>query len=388
MAVHAHQSTPASIPAEGMNSAGNFDVKTLMHNMLGAQQTTEQETEPTTEFESRAPVPESEYSPLEAMERELEDEETEVGPATVGARNPKTTELSKTADSPLTGDIETVRVKSEDGRHQQLKIDYTDRNAIKQAHLKAAGMRKFQAERDIVQKSLTDIQGKHQELSNDFEKLETAWTKGGVKGLATLLGGGEEAWHKAVDEEVQRREYMANLTPHEKRAMDLDNARAKEVTRSSELEQKYQALLQKTEQEQEKAVHASLESRLHPSFDRYRVAGKLSDPVLEHQLDQAIWTQSMQRLNEYPEHVELTQALIDKEFRTVAGNFNKLINQQTEKKVKTVLDNKKADASQRAQITAKKGLSVDSDKRKFVEDMKSGNIRDAFAAMFTGKVQL
>ena len=287
-------------------------------------------------------------------------------------------------------DIETItlKIKDSEGRPQKLKVDYSDREAIKKAYMQAAGMRKFQAERDTVKKEMADIQTKYTELNQVYSSLDAAFQKDGVKGVVALLGQGNNPWEDAVNQELNHRKYLANLTPAEKYQLEVEEKQKgyesqlkAERTRREEFERKIA-------EKEEQAALKSLESRLHPSFDRYRFAGKLGDPVVEHQFDEAVWNKVVSQLAEYPDSAELTQAVIDKEFRTVANNFRKIISQQTEKTVQKTIENKKADASQRAQVAAKKGLSGNSDSRRFVEDVKSGNIKDAFAAMFSGKVKL
>lgn len=287
-------------------------------------------------------------------------------------------------------DIETVTLKMRDekGRPQKLEINYSDRDLIKRKFIEAAGMRKFQAERDTVKKEMADIQTRYEELNSVYSKLDEAFQKDGVKGVVSLLGEGNDPWAEAVDAELQHREYLANLTPQEKYRLEVDERTKKYEAQLASERAKREEFERKMAEREEQAAMQSLESQLHPAFDRYRFTGKLGDPVVEHQFDEAVWNKVMTRLSEVPDDVELTQAMIDKEFRTVANNFRKMLSQQSEKVVKSTIEKKKADASKRAQVAAKKGLSSNADNRKFAEDMRSGNIKDAFAAMFSGKVKL
>lgn len=341
-----------------------------------------------------------EVSPLDEMEAGLDNEDNPEAAATGESESEDSNETSELSESLLDQldsknssekgdeDIEFIKVTDDEGRKKRFKVDFTDKDSIRKAFKQAAGMRKFQKERDTARTELTDIQGKYQELNDVYSKLNSAWEEGGVKAVVSLLGQGEEAWSEAVNEELKHRDYLANLTPNEKMQLEAQKEREK-FQRELEMERKQREVFQaKIAEKEEQAALQSLESKLHPAFDRYRFAGKLGDEVIEHQFDEAVWNKVTQRLAEYPDNIELTQAIVDKEFRTVANNFRKMVNMQTEKKVQKTIERKKSEASQRAQVAAKKGLSSNADTRKFVEDMKSGNIKDSFMSVFTGKVKI
>ncbi len=283
--------------------------------------------------------------------------------------------------------VEEMFVKGANGRREKLKIDYTDRQAIKDAFVKAAGMRKFQAERDEYKKKAETVEKEFTQLKTDFSKLESVWEKDGVKGLVTLLAG-EKGMKELVDAELAHRDYMSNLTPDEKYKLEISNYQKLLQSQKSETEEKYKKLLEETTKKSEEAELKSMEAMIHPAFDRYRFSGKLGDPVVEHAYDEALWGRVRDNLANYPDTVPVTQAMIDKEFREAAQVFKKAMAVQAEQKVKTTIENKKADAASRVQTTAKKGLTNTSDKQKFVNDLKSGNIRDAMSSLFTGKVKI
>lgn len=294
--------------------------------------------------------------------------------------------LKKDVKSTAEG-IEEMFVKGANGRREKLKIDYNDREAIRDAYVKAAGMRKFQAERDEFKKKSETVEKEHKQLKADFGKLEAVWEKDGVKGLVTMLAG-EKGLKELVDAEMSHRDYMSNLSPDEKYKLEIGNYQKLLEKQKTDTEAKYKQLLEETTKKNEEATLRSMESKLHPTFDRYRFSGKLGDAAVEHRLDKALWEQTIEKLGEYPETVELTQAMIDKEFRAAASDFKKMINVQADQKVKTTIENKKADAASRVQTVAKKGISNTTDKQKFVNDLKAGNVRDAMSSLFSGKVKI
>ncbi len=391
-----------------MDKTGHFDTRSLLSSVISGQDP-EQATygrsgvlAPSSD-DSFSGADEDSSSPLDKFasesdsegdgSKDIQESAASSGSETGEPENGEPSSLDNLASkNPETGkvDIETItlKMKDEQGRPQKLKVDYTDREAIKKAYIQAAGMRKFQNERDTARKELADIQAKHTELNQVYSVLDAAFKKDGVKGVVNLLGQGQNPWAEAVDAELKHRNYIAGLTPAEKYQLDMEE-KAKVYEQQLAAEKgKREEFERKMAEKEEQTALKSLESRLHPAFDRYRFAGKLSDPVVEHQFDEAIWNKVTAQLAEYPDDMELTAAVIDKEFRTVANNFRKMLNTQSEKAVKATIEKKKVEAGERAQVAAKKGLSGNADSRKFVEDVKSGNIRDAFSAMFSGKVKL
>lgn len=411
--VHANDSVQTSINPD-MQKSGGFDLRTLMDKTVKGMDPEEATYGSKGHLEyvpprmADAPSDDNNYEGLFAEDGEsATPEETTAteagnGKSKTASEPSDSTSLSKeleklsanetdskstpTGDS-VTGNIEEMYVKGANGRREKLKIDYTDRQAIKDAHVKAAGMRKFQAERDEYKKKAETVEKEHTQLKADFGKLEAVWEKDGVKGLVTLLAG-EKGMKELVDAELAHRDYMSNLTPDEKYKLEIGNYQKLLESQKTATEEKYKKLLDDTTRKNEEATMRSMESKLHPSFDRYRFSGKLGDAAAEHRLDKALWEQTIERLGEYPEEVELTQAIVDREFRAAATDFKKMINVQADRKVRTTIENKKADAASRVQTTAKKGISNVTDKQKFVNDLRSGNVRDAMSSLFAGKVKL
>lgn len=329
--------------------------------------------------ESESEEPSSEHSETNSASQE----DKTVEPKAAKSKAPE-----KAGKAAKATDTEELFVKGVDGKRQAIKIDYTDRESIKQAYLKAAGMRKFQLERDKASTDLKKVQGDFTKLKADMDKLEDIYSKEGVRGLVSKLGGDDQL-KKLVEEEVKHREYLGSLTPSEKSSYEFKQQQETAMKKASALEESYRLKLEQIEQKEDQAVTRSLESRLHPAFDRYRFAGKLGDDLVEHQLDETVWNQATKRLSEYPDDVELTQALVDREFRAVSQNLQKVINVQAEKKVQKTVDKKKAEAANTAQVTAKRGLSENSTaKDKFINSIKDGDILSAMTQMNSGKIRL
>lgn len=334
-------------------------------------------------IDSESPEVESSPSLMDEYEKMLEEEgEGEEDDELAASEDSEesitslpSTSSKKSKDSPK-GDIEEILVKGAEGRKQKLKINYSDKKAIKQAFIKAAGMRKFQAERDSALSSYRTMKEDYDGLKNDFSKIDEAYEAHGAKGIVELLGG-EEAWQKAVDDELANREYIAGLSSEQKYKMEMEK-RDKLYQQQLQAERSQRETFQKQMEEKEfQTSLRELESKLHPAFDRYRFAGKLGDAATENLYDEAIWGKVKERLAEYPDDLELSQAIIDKEFRTVANAFKKHIKIQTEKQVKNTVAKRKSETAQRAQVAAKKGLKGSSAQRQMLQKLREGNLADA-----------
>lgn len=309
------------------------------------------------------------------------------------------TDLAPTAESSFSDNIqegdatqalpmfEEVWVKGADGKKTKMRVDYNDREAIKKAHLLASGMKLFQAQRDQANKKATEVEAKAKKLEEDFSKLDDILSNQGAPALIDrLLGQG--SFDKLIDERIKHTEYLASLSPQEKQALSIqqerDSMRA-ELEAEKKLNETHRTEITARENESSKRA---LMSKLQPSFDRYRMAGKLGDPIAEEYYDDAIWTKARARLKQYPAEVELTQAIVDKEFREVSSTFAKMMKGQADKVVKATVDKKKTEAAKQAQVIAARGMQTPGEKAKFIEAIQRGDTKSAFRAFLDGKVKL
>lgn len=311
------------------------------------------------------------------QEEEVAEQDTDAG----------TTEPSQAQATSTPSDIETVYVKDEKGQKQKLDISYADKQKIKEAYLKAAGMHKFRQERDSERKSKAEIQKKLEDLTADFGKLDRVFKDKGAKGLFELLGG-QGSWEKAVENEIKQREHFAQLSPEERMQHHMQEKEKVFQSEKSELEKKYQTMLEKIEQQNTQATVRSLESKLSPAFEKHRFKGKLGDDAAEGEIDDAIWTKVTKRLSEYPEEVELTQGIIEKEFRSVSSIYKNLLEKQTDSRVKLAVDKKKQDAASRVQVVTKKGMASQGMESGVAEDIKNSNWSSLMQRVMLGKAKL
>jgi len=273
---------------------------------------------------------------------------------------------------------EVITVTDADGRRRKVEIDYQDRAAIKKAHELAAGARKWQAERDQARKAVEETSGKYQELNKTWTTLEQAWAKRGAEGVLDLLlakQGGSQAW---VQKQVERAKFMERASPEEIEALtarELLEAQTREVQQLRKEQADYR---KEIETKQEQAEMRVLESRVNPTFEKYRFADKLGNPDAEHAFDTMLWTGALKSLEAYEERgVPITNELVNREFKKQADILNSQISKQADRRAKQSVEKSKQAAAESAQSSVRNGYqSAGNSKRKEANEMLSqGNLK-------------
>jgi len=286
-------------------------------------------------------------------------------------------------------DIEEIIITDDSGK-KKLKVDWSDREKLKKYVQQAAGMRKFQAERDQLTTKIKSMEPEYQDLKKSWGAVEEAFTKGGIRGLVNLLANDPQGYERHLSSEISRIRAREAATPDELARMDLEEKLATERKEREILQKRVEEDLKRSQEEREVASLKSLEAQVHPVFDKYRFAGKLGDEVVEARLDQAVWDQALKRLEQYPDDVELSPSLIDREFRDVANSFRKIINKQAEAKTKQIVTSKKIAAQENAAVAAMNGMMANNAQsaEKFKGDIRKGDLTSALRDLMTGKFKL
>lgn len=311
---------------------------------------------------------------------------TEAGQEAAPAAKEKSLQDSKAAAKPTAQDIEEIVFSDGEGR-KKVKVDFGDREKMKKYVEMAYGMRKFQAERDKLKGESQTLRKEHDDLKQTWQALEDAYSKGGVKGLVNLLNGSSDAYDKHIESEYSRRRAKEEASPSELKLIEANERAERAEQERVRLQNEQKSFMESIKRDREKADEENTKAVVNPAFNKYRFAGKLNDPVLETRLDKAIWTQAMSELAEYPEH-EITPSLIDKQFRETAATFNKMVQKQTDKTVKKVIENKKAAAAESAAAKATSGMRSSAEVDTFKDEIRNGNLGSALYRMMSGKVKL
>jgi hypothetical protein len=282
------------------------------------------------------------------------------------------------ANSKVSGEKEVITVTDETGRKRKLEIDYSNREQIKKMAAAAAGMRKFQAERDREIQSRKELETKLKERESDWGRLEEAFQKG-HEHLIDTLSGRQGTFQELINKEIDKREFLRNASPEELQTMKAQEQA--ELTRKEleKIRKENEEFKSTVKQEREQAELRSMESQVHPVFEKYRFADRLGNAQDEHLFDEMLWNSSLKRLEQYEEKgLDLSQELIEKEFKAVATALRNRIGAQAQKKASQVVAQKKQEAIENVQSKVKSGSAGSSDAEKLKQAIASGDTGSIF----------
>ena len=256
-----------------------------------------------------------------------------------------------------TPDKEVITISDDKGR-RKVTIDYSDRASIKKAFEMMHGARKWQAERDRLASAEKDLSEKYKKVSTVMDALEEAYRNGGELGVIDVISGKPGASAEFIRRQVDRAKFLERASPEEKEQLA-------QKERLEHLEREHQRLRSEGEErekrislEREAAELQNMESRVHPSFEKYRFEGKLGSAEDEDMFDEMLWNTALKRLKPYEEKgVEITKELVDQEFRTVASALRKRVGAAAEKKAAQVVDQKKREATENVQASTMNAYS-------------------------------
>jgi hypothetical protein len=295
-----------------------------------------------------------------------------------GAANATDAKQNASKDETPAGS-ESIVVTDESGKRRRISVDWNNKEQLKKYVQLAHGARKWQAERDQALSARTEVEGKLKELASNWETLENTYQSRGIAGLVDLLEGRTGAFDDWEKSRIDRYNFLQKATPAQK---ELFEAKERAAARDAELERirkENEDFRNSIVAEKEQASLKSLESTVHPAFDRYRFADKLGDADTEHMFDEMLWNNALKRLEPYEEKgVPLTADLVEKEFKAVATALRKRINVQAEKKAANAVEQKKREATENAQAAVSAGYRSPNVSQEAMKLASEGNIGAIF----------
>lgn len=356
---------------QGNSSGSSFNA---FAKALGSEELVGQEETLSSATEESADVVHSQNSIVDDLQLgETED----TRPDSPESQDPALASKEPEAKSKVTSEKEVITVTDETGRKRKVEIDYSNRDAIKKTYAMAAGMRKFQAERDQALSSRKDLEGKLSEREKDWNTLEGAFQQG-PEALFDLLSGRKGAFDEHVQKRQQRADFMKNASPEEIEA--LKSREQADLTRREldKIRKENEEFRKSVSEEREQAETRALESRVHPVFEKYRFADKLGNSGDEHMFDEMLWNSALKRLEPYEEKgLNLSPDIIEREFKSVAQAIRNRIGVQAEKKVSKTIDQKKQEATENVQAKLKSSYTKDGDStqlKKLIQNGDTGGI--------------
>lgn len=273
-------------------------------------------------------------------------------------------------------DVEYVYATGPKGR-KKIKVDYSNRDLVKRAFQKAVAADLYRHERDATKKT----QDEWKEKVETFERLNEAFSSKGAEGVLELLAGpeGVQTW---LQQKIDERERLANMTPEEKRQLEVQQTIQEKETRAERLERELQEIRQRMEKQAEESRTKELESIVYPAYERYNFDGKLGNEQHEYRLNRLMWQQAEEAIEALPEDTPLTKALADRIYRDAARDVQSLIGERAKVITKKAAVKRKVAATEAAQTAATKGMSPQSKQSKLQKAMDTGDISSAMSLFF------
>ena len=259
---------------------------------------------------------------------------------------------------------------------RKIKVDFNDKEALKKELVARynyeRGMRKMQAERDLLSKASKEQTEKLAKIEERWNSLDKAWKERGEEGIIDLLKGASGGYKQWLDSQLKRHDFLKNATDEER-----DTLEAKE--KASRYEQQVAALRQENE-EFKKSVEARSEAlqvrELQSAFDRaqqqFGFGGKLDSAEDEALLDDMLFEKVRE---DFADREDITAELIAQEFKKQATRIKARMGLQAEKKTANILDAKKQHAAESVGAAIKTGYRPDEKLREEAGSLvRSGSI--------------
>jgi hypothetical protein len=310
-------------------------------------------------------------SPIESSESP-ESEQDQSAESEGEAATSQATSDSKKASS--SSSKETITVTDEKGR-RKIEIDLNDKEQVKKYVQMAYGARKWQAERDQALTSRKQLESELAQVKQNWDTLEKAFQEGGEEAVVDLIAGKRGAYQEKIKQRIMREEFLRNASPEEVEALKAKEAAEKSAKELEKIRKENEEFRQKMAAEKEQAELRSLESTVHPVFNKYRFAEKLGSADDEQMFDEMLWNTALKRLEPYEEKgLALTPELVEREFSVVAKSIRSRIGLQAEKKAAKVIEQKKKEATENVQATVKSGYKTGALDKEAGDLLNSGNL--------------
>jgi hypothetical protein len=283
------------------------------------------------------------------------------------------------ADTQTSGNKETIVVTDETGKRRRVEVDYTDRAAIKKAIEMQHGARKWQADRDKAIAAEKSTREKYESDRRVLDALETAFSERGELGVIDLIAGKAGASQEFIKRQVDRARYLESASPEEIEKLTLKEQNEQFAKELAKIRAEGQTREERVAKERETAELASLESRVNPSFEKYRFDGKLGDADDEAMFDEMLWGQALKRLEPYEDKgLEITSAMVEQAFKETATRLRKRIGATVDKKTAQVIEGRKQAATENVQHSVSSGYKKGGARKEAEDLIGKGDFRSLF----------
>jgi hypothetical protein len=280
--------------------------------------------------------------------------------------------------------VDTVRVELGDGRFAKIKVDFSDKEAVKGfiAEQYAAARRA-----ESLAKEVETIRPDYTDLKSSFEKIEEA-AEEGPEALVDLLYGKQGSFQALIDAEIQRRETRQYASPEELALMEREDQARKSQRLTQKEKSKLEAEKQAIEAQKTQAAEDALYSRLERQFNQVRVDGMFGDDELETFVNKAIWRETIDQLAEVEaKNPNIPDVAIKQIMNDVANKVRNKFAKTQKEAVSKAVESSKTTAQQKV---AAKATSAATPSRQAAQDavnsrIDAGDIRGLTRLLLRGQ---
>ncbi len=328
--------------------------------------------------------------PVEVSAESDEDQEELVDPTEEDKEPPKEEDTEEIApDLELDSEPEDSKSKSDDiefikAGNKKIKIDYNDRAKTKKAYEMAAGMRKFQSERDEAIKERDEsVEGgkKDREIIEACDKFVADEDD---FGLFNYVSGGKDL-NEIIEKEIEKRGELARMSPEE-----LSAYKNKEVldAKMKELDKRNEAILAREEKAQSDLNTSEInrqQSMINSVFNDNRFHGQFGEGAKarkdELKADRMLWKACIDTLSGYE---TIDKELIDKVVADEAASLRALINVQADRKANKTRKTVQKEAKAKVQEEVFDSGDKRQQKARLQSQIKEKDMKGALADLLGG----
>lgn len=300
-----------------------------------------------------------------------------------------TTQESKPEDS-----VEIIKTKS----GTEIKIDYSDRAAIKQDKLLALGARKWQAERDeaiAANQQWAAIEPDYRDAVEFRGAIKGAFEKNGLAGLVNLLTNDADGYKKFLAQELERERQYASASPEQRALLDekrTNEQLKKELEADRKAREKQildaEAKSKAAAEAEEQATVTAFQEISGASQKKFSFEGKLDNPDIEEALDNKVWAKVRADLETLPDETEISPRLMDKLFEKHAAAIQKGLKLKAENAAANVVKAKKEESQTKVAASAAAAMGKKTASQEFEEAGNKGDFASMLKMALGGKVKI
>lgn len=306
--------------------------------------------------------------------KQAESEDAPADSSKADSSEPKAGSKPDEKAAKTSSDVEVITVSDDKGR-RKIKVDWNNKEKLKQYVQMAYGARKWQAERDQATQALKERDARNKERDGNWDLMNKVFAEQGEEGLIDLLRGKRGAYRELIKSQVEREKLLERASPEEIEALQAREAQQTQARELDRIRKENEEFKKQVTEERERSEMGALQSKVNPVFDKYRFADKLGDPDDEQMFDEMLWTSALKRLEPYEEQgLDITPELVEREFKTVASAIRKRVGIQAERKASKAIEQKKQEATENVQAKVMSGYKSSNSAKEARDMIDSGNL--------------